>query len=234
MEDLDLVQRLLADRPDVHNIGVHGDVGLLATVPECYRFLADHCVAGARTLETGAGLSTLLFAAALASHDCVTPDAREADRLVEHCRSRGIRHEGLRFHIGPSERVLPALEPTELDLVFLDGNHGFPVAVIDFFFAGGRLRAGGVLVLDDLHLPVPRLVADFCDHDAGWTQLQRADRWGAWERGSSGALGADHFDQPFLAKGWALGDQPFRVQARQLVNRGARSLRWRLKNLRSR
>jgi hypothetical protein len=41
----------------------------------------------------------------------------------------------------------------ELDLVFIDGSHGYPLPVIDWFYGAGLFRRGGVVVLDDVQLP---------------------------------------------------------------------------------
>lgn len=74
----------------------------------------------------------------------------EAERLWDYFDQRHIDNTGLTVHIGYSHDVLPTLNPTPLDVVFIDGGHGFPLAVIDWFYAAGRLVEGGVLVLDDL------------------------------------------------------------------------------------
>ena len=40
-----------------------------------------------------------------------------------------------------------------------------PAPFIDFWFAGGRLVPGGLLVVDDTHLRACRVLADFPDRD---------------------------------------------------------------------
>ena len=57
---------------------------------------------------------------------CITPDAREADRIRQYCGDHGIDTSLLTFHHQPSERVLPKLDLEPLDLVLIDGSHSFP------------------------------------------------------------------------------------------------------------
>ena len=52
------------------------------------------------TLETGAGSSTLVFAAAGTEHEAVTPDAREEARIREAAERRGISTTTVTFRIG--------------------------------------------------------------------------------------------------------------------------------------
>src|ERR671921_263937 len=97
-------------------------------------------------IADGAGLGVV--------HTCVTPSQSEADRIIAYCAGHGISTESLTFEIGCSDEVLPRLrsEPA-LDLVFIDGNHGFPTPMVDWYFAASRLKPGGLLVLDDVALP---------------------------------------------------------------------------------
>ena len=66
------------------------------------------------------------FAMRCAHHMCITPDAREADRIRQYCGDHGIDTSLLTFHHQPSERVLPKLDLEPLDLVLIDGSHSFP------------------------------------------------------------------------------------------------------------
>src|SRR5438034_7496237 len=85
------------------------------------RWLEDNVKSGMATLETGAGASTMVFAAAGADHEVVTPSADEETRIRGECAARGISSGRVRFHIGSSHLVLPQWEPRPLDLVLVDG-----------------------------------------------------------------------------------------------------------------
>ena len=142
---------MIEDPPPVHGPAA-GDKQVWATETDCYDFLARHVESGSRTLETGCGISTALFTLWGAEHTCVVYSQEEADILSAWAQRRGVDTARLNFEIGPSDDVLPRLEPTELDLVLVDGSHAFPAPIIDWFYAAGRLRDQGIVVLDDLQL----------------------------------------------------------------------------------
>jgi hypothetical protein len=123
---------------------------------------------GLATAETGAGASTLVFAAAETEHEAITPVGAERERILAECERRGISTDRVIFHIGPSQEVLPGLDPRPLDLVLIDGAHGFPYPILDWWFLAPRLRLGGLLVLDDCYLPPVGALADFLRAQPSW------------------------------------------------------------------
>lgn len=202
VDRLATVEQILADPPVVHPMAVGADgpqMGVWSTEPACYRFLAERCPPGTRTLETGSGLSTVLFAALGADHVCCTAGQEEADRVLAHCADRAIDATGLRFEVGSSHRTLPPLEAAglERDLVLIDGSHAFPLPAVDWFYGAALLRAGGVLVVDDLNLPAVGVLVRFLDQDPRWRRLAGSSKWAAWERTRGGTLSEDWTEQPF-------------------------------------
>jgi len=123
---------------------------------------------GMATLETGAGASTVVFAAARTSHEAITPDPREETRIRATCDRLGVAADTLTFRIGSSHELLPTLPDRELDLVLLDGAHGFPYPVLDWWHVAPRLRTGGRLLLDDAYLPPVAAVLDHLRRSADW------------------------------------------------------------------
>lgn len=221
-----VVSRLLADPPVVHELDPEGTMGVWATDESCYRFLARRCAVGSRTLETGAGISTVLFAALGAEHVCVSPIEAEAERIRADCRDRGIVDDRLTFVVERSDEALPRLGLTGLDLAFIDGNHGFPVAMVDFHYAARGFRDCGALVLDDLQLPTVALIANYLDLDPSWRRLERSEKWGAWERAGDWPIGVDRWQQPFLSIAWLPGADSF-VNELMRVTRRAFAGAWR-------
>jgi predicted O-methyltransferase YrrM len=144
--------------------------------PETLAFLAEHVSEASVTLETGAGLSTVLFAALGARHTCVCPDAGETRRIAAFCDSRSISTARVEFLNLLSEDCLPTVEGDELDLVLIDGGHGFPMPIIDWYYSAKRLKIGGVLVLDDTHLWSSSILVDFLNSEAGWAPMGRVGR----------------------------------------------------------
>ena len=123
---------------------------------------------GMATLETGAGSSTLAFAAGGANHVAVTTDAGEETRIRAQADRLGIDHSRVRFEIGPSHEVLPRLEQTPLDLVLVDGAHGFPYPVLDWWYTAERLKPSGRILIDDAYMPPVAVLVDALRAQAGW------------------------------------------------------------------
>ncbi len=120
------------------------------------------------TLETGAGSSTIVFAAAGADHEVVTPDPAEEGRIRAACDALGISHARVRFHIGPSHEVLPSLPERPLDLALVDGAHGFPYPILDWWAIAPRLKVGGKLLLDDAYMPPVLVLLDALGASDHW------------------------------------------------------------------
>jgi methyltransferase family protein len=120
------------------------------------------------TLETGSGASTIVFAAAGTQHTAVTPDAAEETRVRRACEELGISSERVSFQIGYSHEVLPQLPHGTLELVLLDGAHGFPYPVLDWWHVAPRLAVGGRILLDDAYMPPVAGIVDFAGHSKAW------------------------------------------------------------------
>jgi precorrin-6B methylase 2 len=123
---------------------------------------------GMRTLETGAGSSTLAFAAGGAEHVAVTPDASEEERIRAQADRMRIDHSRLRFEIGPSHEVLPRLQHGPLDIVLIDGAHGFPYPVLDWWYVAPHVKVGGRVLVDDAYMPPVAALVDALRAQAGW------------------------------------------------------------------
>src|SRR3546814_9439763 len=195
------LDRILADPPIVHPMegGADPRMGVWSTDEDCYRLIASRCPPGTRSLETGSGLSTVLLAALGAQHICCTAGQEEADRILAHCRDRGIDASGLTFEIGSSSATLPPLEAsgTERDLVLIYGSHAFPLPMVDWFYGASLLVAGGTLVVDDVNLPAVRVLKRFLDQDPRWVSLASTSKWAAWRRTSIGPLSEDWTQKTF-------------------------------------
>jgi precorrin-6B methylase 2 len=136
------------------------------------RWLEREVKPGMSTLETGAGSSTLAFAAGGAEHVAVTPDQGEETRIRAQADRLGIDHSNVRFEIGPSHEVLPRLEPTPLDLVLIDGAHGFPYPVLDWWFTAARLKVGGRMLIDDAYMSPVAVLVDALREQPGWDVVE--------------------------------------------------------------
>src|SRR6185436_15229680 len=79
-------------------------------------------------------------------------DAGRGDSLAA-VRAAPLLRPGVEFVVGPTQRTLAAHRfETPLDLVLVDGPHGFPFPHLEYYFLYPHLAAGGLLVLDDIHV----------------------------------------------------------------------------------
>jgi hypothetical protein len=152
----DIVQRLLTDKPAFHLLGeAHWDA-LPGTLEAIRRSVKN----GDSTIETGAGASTVVFAACGAHHTAISPDPAEHERVRDYCQRIGIDDSRLRFVAGVSEDVLPALlgRDRTLDVAFIDGEHLFPFPAVDWYYIARAMKIGGRMLLDDVPIPSVALV----------------------------------------------------------------------------
>jgi predicted O-methyltransferase YrrM len=196
-ERLSVISSVLQDRPQIHP---KAEGGVWAADADCYRFMAKVLPENARTLETGAGLSTILFAAWNCVHTCVVPGQAQEIAIRKYCNETGIDHSNLSFDLRPSDQALPEMvNDGPLDFVLIDGCHGFPLAIIDWFYAAQRLRSGGIVLVDDTHLPqVSTGLLAFLDADPRWEIAQEERKWRAYRRTDDGPLTEEWVDQGFL------------------------------------
>lgn len=160
-------EELRRDPPPVHGGG--GAYFGLEWTALCW--LEQSVTPGMSTLETGCGASTIVFAAARARHVTISPHADEHRRVLAYCAERGIATDGLRFIAEPSDAALMRTwEPEPLDLVLIDGAHGFPFPALDWYLTATHLRVGGLVVLDDAYLPSVHVVVRFLRASSSWRQ----------------------------------------------------------------
>lgn len=127
---------------------------------------------GAReTAETGCGLSTVVLSTIAQNHTCFTVAAGNSLERVQ-----GVPHlqrHRVNFVVGPSQFTLARHSfPCPLDLVLIDGPHGFPFAQMEYFYFYPRIRNGGVLIVDDIHIPTIRQMYDVLCDDKMWTHVE--------------------------------------------------------------
>lgn len=161
------LERLLSDPPTLH-LTAEGLPVPYESSEEILRLIDREVGPGARTLETGAGISTVLFALKGARHVCVVPGAEEVERIRRWCDGAGVSTADVTFVVQRSEEALPRLELDSLDFVLIDGGHAFPTPFIDWYYAGRRLIPGGVLAIDDIQLWTGRVLDRFLHEEPGW------------------------------------------------------------------
>ena len=164
------LERMLADAPAIHGEANSGESSLMThgLVPEALQFIERTVGPGDRTLETGSGYSTILFALLGAHHTCIVPNRPETERITAYLAEQGISADRVHFIVEPSERVLPKLELEPHDLVLIDGSHSFPQVFIDWFYVAPALKVGGHLLIDDIHVWTGKVLRDVLVAEPEW------------------------------------------------------------------
>jgi len=140
-----------------------------------------------QTIEIGLGygISALHICAGLlenadptARHIAIDP--YQATRFA-HCGLQFLEEAGVaelvEHHAEESQIALPRFlgEARRFHLAFVDGNHRFDGVFLDLIFLGRLVRPGGIVFLDDYHLPAIARAAAFCLTNLGWTLEEVSD-----------------------------------------------------------
>jgi hypothetical protein len=190
---------LLARPQQVHR-SIEGTLVNMGLGADALAFIDANVGPSSRTLETGAGTSTMLFALKGSQHICITPSADEIEMIRDYCNSNGIDTRRLTTICAPSERALPALESEPLDLVLIDGRHGFPAPMIDFFYTAGKLKIGGYLIIDDVELSPCRYLRDLLAEQPEWGLVTQLSRSTVFQKLAEGSEWTDWTHQPYVIR----------------------------------
>jgi len=105
------------------------------------------------TAETGSGKSSLLFSHLSPRHLVFAMD--DGNGSVRRTQQSPLLNPGVvQFIEGRTQQTVPAyvfLEP--LQLVMLDGPHGFPFPQLEYYHFYPHLARGGLLIVDDIDIP---------------------------------------------------------------------------------
>jgi predicted O-methyltransferase YrrM len=190
--------------------GVMCKLDALSVTPGRGEFIADVCreYRPARTLEVGMawGMSTLYMLAAHLDNGSARPHCHTVidpfqTEIFHAAALRAVRDAGLAetidFFEQPSQTVLARLaaEKQQFDLAFIDGDHRFEAAFVDWYFIDRLLKPGGVVIFDDLSIDGVYLACTFAEKNHGYIPKAqyvseelaqryhyRKDRDGRWVR----------------------------------------------------
>lgn len=144
------------------------------------RWLAGELAIGGRTLETGCGGLTPLFAAVSAAHTVVSPHAADHERVAARCAALGVGMDHVTFVAAPAHEWLPAAASGgalgTLDALLLASGEGYPVPALEWFYAGAALHRGSLLVVDRVDARASADLVGFLRADpARWRHLATID-----------------------------------------------------------
>ncbi len=166
-----IIEILAGESPEFHR-GRDGSAKSFVASKQMLRFISAHVREGSNTVETGAGASTVLFAAVGAHHTAIAPYPEEFERVRAFCDAHAIRTVDIRFVAEESESALPKLDIENLDFVFIDGLHSFPSPFIDWYYTAFKLKVGGIMVVDDLQLWTGAVLKQFLDAEPEWDLVE--------------------------------------------------------------
>lgn len=138
---------------------------------EVLRFIASNIKKDSKTLETGAGCSTLVFAHCGCNHIAITPSASEIGLIKAYAREREISMDKVTFVQESSDYFLPRNEEGGFDMVLLDGKHAFPWPMLDWFYTADKLKENGLMIIDDAEMKSVSVLVDFMNADTRWQQV---------------------------------------------------------------
>ena len=167
---------------------------------EVVNFLSKQIDDSSHTLETGCGLSTAILAFLGAHHISITPAQSEIERVQDYCKSHSIATNKITFYPHGSETVLPNLNCEPLDLVLIDGRHGFPAPFIDFYYTADKLKLGGLLVIDDTWLWTGDVLKQLLMLEPEWKlEADFAPRACVFRKLAEGTQSKEWTEQQFIA-----------------------------------
>lgn len=147
---------------------VHADHDYLGLAWPALEWLEQNVQPSMATLETGAGASTVIFAANGASHTAISPVADEHERIRFYCDQHHIPTDTLRFVAQSSHIALRDLPLEPLDVALIDGAHSFPFPILDWVHIAPRLRVGGYLLVDDAYQPAVNVLVRYLRASDAW------------------------------------------------------------------
>jgi len=186
-----LLRQVLEVAPGLHSACALHDAALRAIA----RHASQRCIV--YSAETGSGASTLLFSHLSRRHLVFAQDAGSGS-IGNVRRSPLLRPGSVRFIEGPTQRTLPRYRfEKKLQAVLLDGPHAYPFPGLEYFFFYPHIEPGGLLILDDIHIPTVRNLFEFLREDEMFQLEETVETTAFFQRTEAPA-----FD-PF-ADGWWL------------------------------
>ena len=142
-----IIDRIAELPSDWHGAGTMGATSLHAIARH-----AESIGTLRQTAETGSGKSTLLFSHLSRNHHVFAVD--DGDSISQVRQSPLLRGENVTFIEGPTQITLPKHSfPQPLQLVLIDGPHGYPFPDLEYYYFYPVLERGGLLLVDDLPIP---------------------------------------------------------------------------------
>jgi hypothetical protein len=104
------------------------------------------------SIETGSGVSTLLFSH-LSQHHTVFAVDDGNESISNTRRNPLLRSDSVTFVEGPTQKTLPAYQFMQpLQAALIDGPHGYPFPELEYYYIYPHLEPGALLIIDDINV----------------------------------------------------------------------------------
>jgi hypothetical protein len=171
----ELVARIAALPEDFHMAGSVPGAVLNGIVKHCGTSIAN-------SVETGSGRTTLLFSHLSKSHKVF---AVEGDnRSITSVRTSDLLNKKtVKFIEGPTQVTLRRQKfRRKLQVVLLDGPHGYPFPDMEYYHLYPHIENGGILIIDDIHIPTIHNLYAFLKEDEMWEFIEVIDKTAFFRR----------------------------------------------------
>jgi predicted O-methyltransferase YrrM len=127
------------------------------------------------SLETGGGNSTLIFGEKSKKHYTINPDKTGCKLINNFLDENNIDHN-ITFIEKSSEYALPSItdiiDEESVDICLIDGNHSFPVPIIDWFYINPLLKKNAIIIIDDYQIKAVDMLVDFLKQDSSYSYVK--------------------------------------------------------------
>ncbi len=172
-----------------HDSGPLDDSVLKAIASQCEQYGPIK-----RSVETGAGKSTLFFSHLSENHTVFAIDIGQSLTMVRG--SDLLNKEVVEFVEGPTQLTVPSYAFKEkLDIVLIDGPHGYPFPDLEYYYFYPHIAENGLLIIDDINIPSIKRMAEIIKADEMFDCVEVSSKTMILKRTS-----APTFDP--LADGW--------------------------------
>jgi precorrin-6B methylase 2 len=191
------VQELLADPPKTHG-PENARTNIYRLEDAMFDFLDQRLSPGMKTLEVGAGSSTVIFAIKGTQHTCIVPDQKQIHRIQEYCHLHQVSLENVSFILEKSQYALPKIKQRDFDCILIDGGHGFPSPFVDWYYSADLLKTGGIVIVDDLHIWTCSTLVEFLREEPEWRVVKETSRTAIFMKMQDGSQNKEWTRQAYV------------------------------------
>jgi hypothetical protein len=168
------------------------------------------------TVETGCGRTTVILSSISENHvvfakvDSTNRNSIGTDWLTP---------SNVTWVVGPTQKTLPQFEfKNKLDLVLIDGPHGYPFPELEYYFLYLHISQGGWLVVDDIQIPTVRQFFRFLCEDAMFSHVCTISNNTAFFRRTEAPL-FDPYGDGWWEQAYNMNHTAWSIRAKKIIKR---------------